>query len=417
MRYSGLVFSSLRNQNYWKICGDGAYRLVNNGDFAVVSLGVITKSFGRTAGKDLLHEGYTSQFRELIVGVVDEESELSYTFLMEALLTAVKKVTGHCIKQSVRQYHADRHKGEEAARRRCFPSSCSASDYAHVVGAVRPRAGGARDSSADTVTVWRSGVFKNAQQWLCDKDWLPLLQAAFPATRVLPEALFSLVWSQIFRELREAGEDTCAENLRKHYFCHEASSEMRSATWRIAPDRLQPGSGSGSQSQESWHHHRLKAAVPHLRLDAADFVQAGGASCRSDHCVFRNYFLVFLCLSHTVAPCGQALEGLLASRAQQLEEHPEPLYDVPGLQWDHVVLHDTMRMAALGAEVACACTFPLGQLVSEELERGSVTVSRGACSCPGGFKNVALSQLFLSFPVVASRKRRTPCRTLLGHEN
>ena len=45
--------------------------------------------------------------------------------------------------------------------------------------------------------------------------------------------------------------------------------------------RLQPGSASGTQAQESWHRHRLKKRIGNLRQDVPSFVASLRQFCTS----------------------------------------------------------------------------------------------------------------------------------------
>ena len=78
-------------------------------------------------------------------------------------------------------------------------------------------------------------------------------------------AAFDWLWKKFFRERRLNGNHTLVESLKKHYFTQEDEDRLDSP-FRTAPDRLQPGSGSGSQAQESWHRHRLRTAFGKKKL-------------------------------------------------------------------------------------------------------------------------------------------------------
>lgn len=100
---------------------------------------------------------------------------------------------------------------------------------------------------------------------------------------------FSVVWHFVFQLLTSEDERKCVKVLLQHYFvklpaaCARETHQLLGwggeedwaicADWWCGPGRLQPGSASGSQAQESWHKNRLKAALTSLYMPVDALVE------------------------------------------------------------------------------------------------------------------------------------------------
>lgn len=71
------------------------------------------------------------------------------------------------------------------------------------------------------------------------------------------------MWLSIFEFLSSEQEHVAANKLKMHCFepMEESEDQLIEAGWRVADDRVQPGSGSESASQESWHGTKLALAI------------------------------------------------------------------------------------------------------------------------------------------------------------
>ena len=58
----------------------------------------------------------------------------------------------------------------------------------------------------------------------------------------------------------------------KRYYFNDIELEKFEADWRQGLDKLVPASHTGSQAQESWHLHRLRATMENLRLSVSEVV-------------------------------------------------------------------------------------------------------------------------------------------------
>lgn len=76
------------NWQWLKICADGTYRMVQ-GDYVIVSAGLLTKGFGRLAHAGEPQEGFTTQFNELVVAIAHKENTDTYSLVFSSLVKAV----------------------------------------------------------------------------------------------------------------------------------------------------------------------------------------------------------------------------------------------------------------------------------------------------------------------------------------
>ena len=139
------------------------------------------------------------------------------------------------VSEAVRQYHADWHAGEEAARMAVFPASLRAADWAHFMGATS-RGRKASASADDGESLWRTGVLATVRQhcaapssadslveyvqrWLCLSRTVPTLH------------LFHTIWHHVLSELAQRGEAGVSRALQHHYFMKCTDRAELSATW------------------------------------------------------------------------------------------------------------------------------------------------------------------------------------------
>ena len=78
----------------------------------------------------------------------------------------------------------------------------------------------------------------------------------FHLSRFAPAMIFHCVWQSLFTDLPQS----LLTSLHRDYFFMDGDG-CWSAHWRAAPDRVAPGSATGSAAQESWHRKTLKQVV------------------------------------------------------------------------------------------------------------------------------------------------------------
>ena len=137
---------------------------------------------------------------------------------------------------------------------------------------------------------------------LRDPEHLDLLEDYVYGTRPVTAGLFSVLWKALLEYLRLQKEDDAVAALLKHYVVTDEAGAV-TATWRCGADRVIPGQGPGSQSQESWHVHRLRAVMPGLRVPFEIAVKS--------------------------------LRKLQRSRADSIGQAPAIIHAVPGVKWKH----------------------------------------------------------------------------------
>ena len=76
--------------------------------------------------------------------------------------------------------------------------------------------------------------------------FLPLIRSTVIVTRTCPGPLYQFLMLKLVGWLELRGEKKCGDNILKHYTNDDR--EALDCSFRIAPDRIQPGSGCGSQS-------------------------------------------------------------------------------------------------------------------------------------------------------------------------
>lgn len=263
------VLSMLSNKEYIKLSGDGTHKLSHD-EWVCLTLGVLTKHYS-SDGKTY---GFRTTYSPLIFAIANTESQPTYTLLMQAAARAASALCNIDLPRVTRQYHADMHPGQEAARRDVFPAAARVSDFAHVIGATRPSSN------------HRSGLLSLAKNNLsrAGQRLMPLIEHTIHLLRVAPTALiFHTLASLLFDTLLSQGppERIAVQKLQSTYFLKiDAATACQQyqvlswagdadylwiAAWWCGLQRLQPGSGSGTQPQESWHRHQLKNFCGSLR--------------------------------------------------------------------------------------------------------------------------------------------------------
>eukprot|EP00434_Breviolum_minutum_P028258 symbB.v1.2.024998.t1/scaffold2404.1/size80018/2 len=280
------VISMLANKDYVKLCGDGTHKLTY-GDWTLMTLGVLSKHYasdGRTYC-------FCSTFTPLAFAIANSESRPCCSLLLQTVLHASTQLCQVDLSVAAKQFHADLAPGIEAARKSVLPNALRVSDYAHVIGACRP---GKQKCKHQNVANHRSGLFPMVSHHLtvAGKPLLPLIENCVHCLRCVPTALiFHSIASLLFDTLlaQNPPEHAVVEKLQKTYFVKVPAAEARrqfqvvswlgdpaflwSASWWAGVQRTQPGSASGTQPQEAWHKHRLKAHIAVMRSSIPMFVE------------------------------------------------------------------------------------------------------------------------------------------------
>ena len=283
------VLQRLANPEYVKLCGDGTYKLIREG-WALCSVGTLSKVY--SPGEPDRMPAFRTSFHSFAYAIVNKESEATYAFLFKMVKHIAKMLVSADWHQCVRQYHCDWHIGEESARAREFPNSIRCGDWAHFTGAaLRPTKQTPMSTDASACadqTAWRTGVWATLKRHVNAAPTLIFVKAWIQVLRTVPTCLlFTTLTTYLFETLHRKGELSCLAALRRHYFKKILASTARNlhslqswpgdpefvwtADWWQGAERMQPGSTGGSQAQESWHRHKLKAFVKVIRHNIDDF--------------------------------------------------------------------------------------------------------------------------------------------------
>ena len=283
------VLTRMANPEYVKLCGDGTYRLMRE-QWGLCTVGVLAKEYAK--GEQDRMPAFRTTFESIAYAVTNKESEDNYAHLFRAVKQMALVLIGSDWTQRVRQYHCDWHLGEEAARKDVFPCSIRCGDWAHFIGATtrpkkQPLVSG-DSAEAANVIVWRAGVWATVWRHARNRQALDFVKPWVCLLRTVPTALlFTTLSEYMFRMLHAMGEGACATILQKHYFKKTDAADARrmfalrdwegdasfiwTADWWAGIERMQPGSTGGSQAQESWHRHKLKAFIKLLHQHIDDF--------------------------------------------------------------------------------------------------------------------------------------------------
>ena len=179
-------------------------------------------------------------------------------------------------------------------------------------------------------------------------DLLVTLQKMVYTSRNLPAMTFDWIWSNNFAWLAEQGEAPLILALKRYYF-NDIELEKFEADWRQGLDKLVPASHTGTQAQESWHLHRLRATMENLRLPVPEVVSK--------------------------------IQDLFSSRLSQLKLKTDPLWDVPCRLWSKDLVTEAQAFLAVDE-----------QRFSAELEAGTqYTMFRREMAEPEQFRTAGWS--------------------------
>ena len=228
-----------------KLSLDGTYRLLVCGNYVLLNAGVNIKHVVPAMEREVTE--YRTRYVPLAFAVAHVESVSSYARMIESLLAVAahtKTEAGTPFgPEHVGQWHGDLHRGLENARRRVCPNAVRVSDWAHCCGVTTPGP---------------SGFPATAAKYLrSDSPLAPKITMWFALSRFLPKFVFHVLWSHLFREM----EEPLQAALQREYFFK--AEDVWSAHWRAAPDRIAPGTATGSAAQEAWHGKTLKQMIPH----------------------------------------------------------------------------------------------------------------------------------------------------------
>ena len=278
---------SLTNRVYIKLCGDGTFRLTEE-DWVLMTVGVLSKHYSESEGV----EAFRTAFHPLVFGLANKESQPTYQVLFEALCACAEKFAGVDLRSSCQQYHADMHPGEDLAQRSVFINASRVADWAHVIGACnRPKASKHLALGDERIKIFRSGAFATMQNNFtrAGQKLLPLVKRAFFCLRSVPTAMiFHCIAALLLQTLvsQQPPEEKAAKALQRHYLVKHGRQQAQAnfkvedwpgeqntfytAEWWCGLQRIQPGSASGTQAQESWHRWKLKKYLG-LRSDLSSF--------------------------------------------------------------------------------------------------------------------------------------------------
>lgn len=286
----------LENQTYVKLCGDGTFRLTDK-EWIFLSLGALSKHYAPKASV------FRTTFNPVLFALTNNETEQTYTFFFEAACQCALRFADIRLPEVCGQYHADLHWGEDAAQKNVFPAAQKVADWAHFTGACTRSVLAKKHPAAgdQKFMAFRKGVWVTARNHLspAGKTLMPLIERAFYCMRSVPTALlFHSIAHSFFEMLSSQNppEEAAAKALFRYYFRRVPAAEAKEhwglstwvgdasfiylADWWYGAQRLQPGSCSGTQSQESWHKHKLKsymglkASLPAFSAQLAKFTSS-----------------------------------------------------------------------------------------------------------------------------------------------
>ncbi|CAJ1459320.1 unnamed protein product [Effrenium voratum] len=222
-----------------------------------------------------------------MVCIVSTEHSVTYERMFQDLDHLMHRLCGvPQFSALVGQVHGDFHSGLQIARENHFRRAVFAGDFSHCIGATRVKRK-EQGLMPETEYPWRGGIFTTVKKVLRDASRLQLVEQVVHMSRVLPWPLFHAAWDQLYRALISVGEMEAVRKI-KTYYVHEVASQYR-AHWAAAS--LQPGSYCGSQPQESYHRHRLRAGITSLwqpmqsLLEELDlFMKTRATEARQDTC-------------------------------------------------------------------------------------------------------------------------------------
>lgn len=191
--------------------------------------------------------------------------------------------------------------------------------------------------------------FGCAQKHLVNQNLLDTFKSMVHSSRNLPLSSFSFLWNAHMEWLLQQNEKALVAALKRTYFYHvqRVGVPLIEADFRQGLDRLLPATHSGSQSQEIWQRHRLRATMPDLKLPAA--------------------------------MCVEKIGALLKSRFAQMKLMAEPLWHVPCRRWSKDLISEAQELLSLDGQSLCA-----------NLEGSHYTLLRKDVSDPGKLRTDGL---------------------------
>lgn len=176
--------------------------------------------------------------------------------------------------------------------------------------------------------------------------------------------------------LLQQDEKALVGALKRTYFyqVQRRGVPLMEADFRQGLDRLLPTTHSGTQSQETWQRHRLRATMPDLKLPAS--------------------------------VCVEKIGNLLKSRFAQMKLMDEPLWHVPCRRWSKDLIAEAQELLSLD-----------GQSFSENLGGSRYTLLRKDVSDPGKLRTDGLvgrrSRIFSPGGIATSEKNECFKKSLI----
>ena len=225
---------------------DGTYRLLLFKRYVLLNVGVNVKHWTGSKKPADVGPAFRTRYIPMAFAIAHVEASASYSSMVLCLLTlcrAAASLQGRAFTdKQITQWHGDLHKGLDKARAKVAPSSVRLSDWAHCCGVTSPGPSGFPALAASHL-VADDPLRRRLVRW-------------FHLSRFAPAMIFHCVWQSLFTDLPQS----LLTSLHRDYFFMDGDG-CWSAHWRAAPDRVAPGSATGSAAQESWHGKTLKQVV------------------------------------------------------------------------------------------------------------------------------------------------------------
>ncbi|CAE6960638.1 RPL15 [Symbiodinium sp. CCMP2592] len=257
----GMLERAKHGQNHnLKLVVDGKQKLLAN-QYSVVTVSFLVPNSSMSStwagpGRKSHVDAYTGTQEPFLQALVNEETAENMTQVFEKAAELAESHAGLNLRRQVVQVHKDFSKGIDIARRKVFPSARPCDDYAHM-----------RRASHSTLQVHAQPLQDHSGEVSGDKKAaFDLINRLISCTRLLPTLdLFDAAWRIAFPWLRRVGQGAAVEYLMKTYF--DEVTEPRAQSRDRQPGKpsfvfagfwsgiqmTYPGSGSGSQTIESFH--------------------------------------------------------------------------------------------------------------------------------------------------------------------
>ena len=261
------IISKLANRRYVKLCGDATFKCAFE-NWCLVTVGSLTKQYGRirTPATNAMsgHTAWSTHFSPLVYVFASGETSEAYDVALQGLIESVQAVCAVDLRDVCRQFHADLTATAERARKERLPKSIRVADYRHVIEAAKS-------------LLQRSLVCRDEHNDLKHKkDVINAMRLS--RTTCMTATEFHFFTALLFQTMEDWGEEAAAELMQHEYYfllpSHEASEQyscnnmvllQNEHIW-CAPfwhglQRVQCGSASGSQAQESAHYHVIAPQI------------------------------------------------------------------------------------------------------------------------------------------------------------